>query len=113
MSDVVRDPLYRRHRSPAEVIAHAVWVYFRFPLRLRMVEDTLATRGIIVTHQTIRNWADKFGQHFAGEIKRRPAGWAINDISTNAWWPSMAISSGSGAPSVIFRGIGTPETEGH
>ena len=36
------DPLYRRHRFPAEVIAHTVWLYFRFPLRLRMVEDMLA-----------------------------------------------------------------------
>ena len=43
-----RDPLYRRHRFPAEIIAHAVWLYFRFPLSLRMVEDMLAARGIIV-----------------------------------------------------------------
>lgn len=74
MSEVVRDPLYRRHRFPAEVIAHAVWLYFRFPLRLRMVEDMLAARGIIFTHQTTRNWAEKFGRHFAGKIKRQSAG---------------------------------------
>ena len=49
-----RDPLYRRHRFPAEIIAHAVWLYFRFPLSLRMVEDMLAARGIIVSHQTVR-----------------------------------------------------------
>jgi putative transposase len=48
-----RDPLYRRHRFPAEIIAHAVWLYFRFPLSLRMVEDLLAARGIMVSHQTI------------------------------------------------------------
>jgi putative transposase len=54
MSKLSRDPLYRRHRFPAEIIAHAVWLYFRFPLSLRMVEDVLAARGIIVTHQTIR-----------------------------------------------------------
>ncbi|QGU20917.1 IS6 family transposase [Mesorhizobium huakuii 7653R] len=74
MSEVARDPLYRRHRFPAEIIAHAVWLYFRFPLSLRMVEDMLAARGIIVTHQTIRSWAEKFGRHFAREIKRRSAG---------------------------------------
>ncbi len=74
MSEVARDPLYRRHRYPAEIIAHAVWLYFRFPLSLRMVEDMLASRGIIVTHQTIRSWAEKFGRHFAREIKRRSAG---------------------------------------
>ena len=74
MSKIVRDPLYRRHRFPAEIIAHAVWLYFRFPLSLRMVEDLLAARGIIVTHQTIKTWAEKFGRHFANEIRRRSAG---------------------------------------
>jgi len=69
-----RDPLYRRHRFPAEIIAHAVWLYFRFPLSLRMVEDMLAARGIIVSHQTFRLWAEKFGRAFASEIRRRSAG---------------------------------------
>lgn len=66
-----RDPLYHRHRFPAEIIAEAVWLYFRFPLSLRMVEDMLAYRGIIVTHQTIRNWAEKFGRDYASRIRRR------------------------------------------
>lgn len=69
-----RDPLYRRHRFTAEVIAHAVWLYFRFPLSLRMVEDLLAARGVIVSHQTVRLWAEKFGRHFANDIRRRSAG---------------------------------------
>ena len=68
------DPLYRRHRFPAEVIAHAVWLYFRFPLSLRMVEDMLAAQGIIVSHQTVPLWAEKFGRAFASEIRRRSAG---------------------------------------
>ncbi len=59
-----RDPLYRRHRFPAEIIAHAVWLYFRFPLSLRMVEDMLAARGIIVSHQTVRLWAENSHQPF-------------------------------------------------
>ncbi|WP_168880191.1 IS6 family transposase [Rhizobium sp. P28RR-XV] len=66
-----RDPLYRRHCFPGEIIAHAVWLYFRFPLSLRMVEDMLATRGIIVSHQTVRLWAEKFGRAFASEIRYR------------------------------------------
>lgn len=74
MSEAARDPLCRRHRFPAEIIAHAVWFYFRSPLSLRMVEEMLAARGIIVTHQTIRSWAEEFGRHFAMEIKRRSAG---------------------------------------
>jgi transposase-like protein len=49
-----RDALYRRHRFPAEVISYAVWLYFRFPLSLRMVEEMLAARGICVTYETVR-----------------------------------------------------------
>ena len=54
MRNIARNRLYRRHRFPANVIAHAVWLYFRFPLSLRMVEDLLAAHGITVSHQTIR-----------------------------------------------------------
>jgi transposase-like protein len=46
--------IYRGYRFPAEVIQQAVWLYFRFPLSLRMVEDLLAARGIIVSHETVR-----------------------------------------------------------
>ncbi len=71
MTRFARDPLYRRHRFPTEIIAHAVWLYFRFPLSLRMVEAILAARGIIVLHQTVRLWAEKFGGAFAYDIRRR------------------------------------------
>jgi putative transposase len=66
-----RQPRYARHRFPAEVISHAVWLYFRFPLSLRMVEEMLAARGIVVSHETVRQWAMKFGQTFANQIRRR------------------------------------------
>jgi putative transposase len=66
-----RDPLYRRHRFPAEVISYAVWLYFRFPLSLRMVEEMLAARGIDVSHESVRHWAEKFGREFANRIRRR------------------------------------------
>jgi putative transposase len=62
---------YAGHRFPAEVISHAVWLYFRFPLSLRMVEEMLAARGIIVSHETVRQWVLKFGQDFANRIRRR------------------------------------------
>jgi len=52
-----RDPLYAGYRYPAELISYAVWLYFRFPLSLRMVEEMLAARGISVTYETIRQWA--------------------------------------------------------
>jgi putative transposase len=47
-------PRYTRHRFPAEVISHAVWLYYRFPLSLRMVEEALAARGILVSQETVR-----------------------------------------------------------
>src|ERR687886_138095 len=62
---------YAGYRSPAEIISHAVWLYFRFPLSLRMVEEMLAARGIVVSHETVRRWALKFGQEFANRIRRR------------------------------------------
>lgn len=85
---------------PAEIIAHAVWPYFRFPLSLRMVEDMLAVRGIIVSHQTVRAWAEKFGRHFANQIKRRSAGrlgdkWHLDEmvvtIAGNKQWLWRAV----------------------
>jgi putative transposase len=66
-----RHSRYARHRFPPEVISHAVWLYFRFPLSLRMVEEMLAARGILVSHETVRQWALKFGQSFATQIRRR------------------------------------------
>src|SRR5215213_3606793 len=77
-------PSYAGHRFPAEVISHAVWLYFRFPLSLRMVEEMLAARGIIVSHESVRQWALKFGQAFANRIRRRlPAAgdkWHLDEV---------------------------------
>jgi putative transposase len=66
--------LYKRHRFPAEVISHAVWLYFRFPLSLRHVEDMLAARGIEVSFQTVAEWAGKFGGEYARRIRRMSKG---------------------------------------
>ena len=80
-------PRYARHRFPGEVISHAVWLYFRFPLSLRMVEETLAARGIEVSHETVRQWALKFGQGFANQVRRRlPATgdkWHLDEVVIN------------------------------
>ncbi len=62
---------YAGHRFPPELISYTVWLYFRFPLRLRMVEEMLAFRGIEVSHETIRQWGLKFGQEYANIIRRR------------------------------------------
>src|SRR5882762_8096517 len=59
------------YRFPAAIISHALWLYFRFPLGLRMVEELLAARGIILSPKTVRPWAGKFGRQFANQIRRR------------------------------------------
>src|SRR5215213_1040352 len=70
MTSTTKSP-YAGYRFPGEVISHAVWLYFRFPLSLRMVEEMLAARGIDVSHETVRQWGRKFGQAFANQIRRR------------------------------------------
>ena len=63
-----RDSIYAGHRYPAEIISYAVWLYFRFPLSLRMVEEMLAARAISVTHETIRQWGLKFGREQSRQL---------------------------------------------
>src|SRR5205807_2535007 len=62
---------YRGYRFPPEIIAHAVWLYFRFHLSLRDVQDLLAERAIIVSHEAIRHWCTMFGAAFAAGLRRR------------------------------------------
>jgi putative transposase len=64
------DPHYR-HRFPAEIISHAVWLYHVFSLSLRDVELLLAERGIVVSYETVRRWCKKFGQSFANRLHHR------------------------------------------
>jgi putative transposase len=56
---------YSRHRFPSGIIRYAVWLYFRFPLSYRIVDDLLAKRGIDVSYETIRRWAMEFGLTYA------------------------------------------------
>jgi putative transposase len=62
---------YKGFRFPPEIISHAVWLYFRFLLSFRDVEELLTQRGIVVTYETIRQWTLKFGQTYANELRRR------------------------------------------
>ncbi len=62
---------YARHRFPPDVIRHAVWLYFRFTLSFRDVEELLAERGIEVSYESVRRWVLKFGPLFARELRRR------------------------------------------
>src|SRR5437660_6396009 len=63
--------LYHRHRFPAEIISHSVWLYFRFALSFRDVEEMLAMRGVSLTYETVREWCLKFGQTYANSLRRR------------------------------------------
>ena len=64
-------PSYRGFRFPPDIISHAVWLYYRFCLSFRDVEDLLAERGVIVSYETIRQWCRKFGTDYARKLKRR------------------------------------------
>src|SRR3977135_3877809 len=63
--------LYHRHRFPSKIISHCVWLYFRFALSFRDVEEMLAMRGVALTYETVREWCLKFGQTYANSLRRR------------------------------------------
>ncbi len=75
---------YIRHRFPPDVIRYAVWLYFRFPLSYRDVEELLAERGIDTSYETVRRWALKFGQAYARKLRKtRPqpnARWHLDEV---------------------------------
>ena len=62
---------YVGFRFPAEVISHAVWLYYPFALSFRDVSELMLARGVVVSHETIRQWTRKFGQTYANELRRR------------------------------------------
>ena len=64
---------YKGYRYPIEVIGHAVWLYHRFALSLRDVEELMLARGVVVSHETIRSWCAKFGPDYANQLRRRRA----------------------------------------
>ena len=105
MTSSAKSP-YAGYRFPGEVISHAVWLYFRFPLSLRMVEEMLAARGIDVSHETVRQWARKFGQGFANQIRRKlpdPGDkWHLDEV----WIPSANSGSGCQGGEAGHAGLG-------
>jgi len=73
MAPSTTTPSYRGFRFPAEIIQHAVWLYHRFSLSFRDVEELLFARGVEVTYESVRQWCLKFGQQFANQLRRRRA----------------------------------------
>jgi putative transposase len=75
---------YKHHRFPPQIIAHAVWLYFRFPLSLRLVEEMLLERGIVVSYERIKRWGRKFGVAYTKRLRRKkPSGkdvWHLDEV---------------------------------
>jgi putative transposase len=78
---------YKNHRFPVEIISHAMWLYFRFCLSFRDVEELLFERGVSVTYEAIQ-WCHKFGQSYANQLRRRRLG------SVPIWYLTLFILHG-------------------
>lgn len=96
---ILRPICYKRHGFPPEIIAHAVRLYFRFPLSLRLVEEMLLERGIVVSYETIRMWAMKFGAQYARRLRRKPS--SRNDI----WHLDEVVISIRGKKRYLWRAV--------
>ncbi len=99
MKDVVALPSYSGYRFPAEIISHAVWLYFRFALSYRDVEELLAERGVIVTYETVRQWCQKFGQTYANALRRRRA------RPGNKWYLDEVFVLINGVQQYLWRAV--------
>ncbi|KAB1110795.1 IS6 family transposase, partial [Neorhizobium galegae] len=78
-----RDISFKRHRFPPRIVSHAVWLYLRFNLSLREVEEMLLERGIDVSYETVRRWIAKFGPQIARNLRRqaRPGDiWYLDEV---------------------------------
>jgi hypothetical protein len=90
---------YKRHRFPPEIIAQAVRLYFRFPLSLRLVEEMLLERGIVVFHETLRRWAIKVGPDYAHRLRRKAL------IRQNILHLDEAVISINGEKRLLWRAV--------
>ena len=91
--------LYRNHRFPPQIISHAVWLYHRFSLSFRDVEDLLAQRGIEVSYESIRRWCLKFGPGYAASAKRRQP--QLGDT----WHPDEVFVKIAGRRQYLWRAV--------
>jgi putative transposase len=91
---------YKNHRFPPEIIARAVWLYYRFPLSLRHIEEMLLERGIAVSYETIRRWGRKHGPDYVRRIRRKSPSssdiWHLDEVAV----ASMASDAGCGGRSI-------------
>src|SRR5436305_11671309 len=90
---------YRRHRFPPVVIQHAVWLYLRFTLSYRDVEDLLAERGLDISYETVRSWVLKFGPVIARRLRRR------RPRPSNQWHLDEMVVRIAGKRMYLWRGV--------
>jgi putative transposase len=90
---------YKRHRFPPQIIAHAVWLSFRFPLSLRLVEELLLERGIVVCYETIRRWGRKFGSAYARRLCRK------QPYPTDIWHLDEVVITIAGKKHWLWRAV--------
>ena len=90
---------YDRHRFHPDIINHAVWLYFRFTMSYRDVEDLLAERGIDVSYETVRLWVLKFGQAYAQRICKRRL------LTFDRWHPDEVFVKIAGTQMVLWRAV--------
>ncbi len=93
------DISFKRHRFPPQIIAHAVWLYLRFNLSQREVEEMLLERGIDVSYETVRRWIAKFGPQIARNLRRRQA--RLGDI----WYLDEVVVKCAGEKSWLWRAV--------
>ncbi|SDR44903.1 IS6 family transposase [Pseudovibrio sp. Tun.PSC04-5.I4] len=90
---------YKRHRFPPQIIAHVVWLYHRFSLSLREVEEMLLERGIILSYETIRKWGIKFGPAYVRQLRRKRA------ESSDIWYLDEVVVSIQGQRYYLWRAV--------
>ena len=90
---------YKNYRFPPQIIARAVWLYFRFPLSLRLVEEMLLERGIIVSYETIRRWGRKFGSAYVKRLRRKKS--SLKDV----WHLDEVVLSIAGRKHWLWRAV--------
>ena len=106
---------YKGYRYPIEVIGHAVWLYHRFALSLRDVEELMLARGVVVTYETIWSWCAKFGPDYAAQLRRwrpRPGDkWHLDEVfvkingTTHYLWRARSTSTATCSTSWCSRAV--------
>jgi putative transposase len=94
----------KRYRYPAEIISHAIWMYHRFNISYRDIEEMLRYRGILVSYETVRTWSNKFGKSFADVIKKK------EPKPTDKWHLDEMIIKMNGVKFILWRAV---DSNGH